>query len=241
MRKIGWAILNALQALFTFFWTMSCVSAALLVLVVTMSRGVPLAMARRLWAAGLLWGAGARIEITGLELVDFTRPHVFVSNHESMIDIPVIFRALPVNLHFIIKKELKLVPFVGWYAWAMGMIFVERSDKRRGLRGLKNVGRLIKEGRNVIAFPEGTRSRGRGVLPFKKGVFVAAAGAGVPIVPVAISGADRVLPSDGFRVRPGLIRVALGQPIPTTGPNPAKTLPDLARVAVAALHAAQLT
>lgn len=244
IQRVGWFLLNVMQATFTTTWTLVWVCAALIVLVVTMSRKVPLIMARRIWSAGLLWGARARLDVRGLENVDFSRPHVFVANHESMIDIPVMFRAIPVNLHFIIKKELKYVPLVGWYAWAMGMVFVDRKDRMQAFGSLKRVGLLIRGGRNIIAFPEGTRSRtdGHGVQPFKRGVFVAAIEAGVPVVPVAIVGSRDVLPSDGFRVRAGVIGVRIGKPIATAGMTHADRdrLTVQARDAVAALHASKI-
>lgn len=236
---LTWRILNFVQALFTALWTAFWVSAALVVLAVTWNHEYPLIMARRIWSAGLLWGARARIEVKGLENVDFTRPHIFVCNHESAIDIPVVFRALPTNLHFMLKQELKWVPFVGWFAIATGMIFIDRKNRLNALSSLRRAAALIRAGRSVIAFPEGTRSRGNDLLPFKKGAFVAATEARVPIVPVAIEGARRVLPCEGwFRVRPGTIRVRVGKPISTENLSLSDNLhlPEIARQAVLKLR-----
>src|SRR3546814_11073406 len=88
-------------------------------------------MAARVGAPGLLWGAGARLQVSGLEQVDWSRNHVFVANHQSTIDICALFRAAPVPLHFLLKQEMTKVPFVGWYAKAMGMVFIDRSNRRR--------------------------------------------------------------------------------------------------------------
>ncbi|MBI3544655.1 MAG: 1-acyl-sn-glycerol-3-phosphate acyltransferase [Deltaproteobacteria bacterium] len=234
MTRVGWFLINTAQAAFTALWTLFWVPAALVVLCVTCSRRLPLAMARRCWAPGLLWGARARLDVRGLENVDFSKPHVFVANHLSTIDIPVLFRALPANVHFIIKRELLWVPFVGAYAWAMGMIFVDRADNSKAIANLKRMAHLIRGGRSVIAFPEGTRSRDGAVLPFKRGAFIAAIEAGVPIVPVAIRGSGQVLPRKGFRVRPGLIHVVVGKPFPTSHLSAAEraALPQAAREAL---------
>jgi 1-acyl-sn-glycerol-3-phosphate acyltransferase len=213
MSKLLWLPVNAAQAIYTLLWSAGWILAALGVRVVTRSSRLPLAMARRVWAPGLLAGAGARLRASGLEHVDPAGTYFFVSNHQSMIDIPVLFRLLPVDLHFIVKDELRGVPFLGWYISAMGMIFVRRGSGRLALAQVRAAARLIADGRSVLAFPEGTRGKGT-VQPFKTGVFLPALEAGVPIVPIAITGASRVLPARGFAVRPGLIQVAIGEPIP---------------------------
>jgi 1-acyl-sn-glycerol-3-phosphate acyltransferase len=195
-------------------------------------------MARRIWAPGLIWCAGAKLDVRGLENVDFSRPHVFVANHISTIDIPVVFAAIPVNLRFIIKKELTYAPFVGLFAWATGMVFVDRQERKGALAVVKRVGSLSAEGQSVVAFPEGTRNRGERLLPFKKGVFAAAYHAGVPIVPVAIDGSREVMPPPSWALRPGTIRVAIGRPIQTAGLSrqDSEILSKRAHEAVAALR-----
>ena len=224
-RQFGWAAFNALQLLFTVAWTAAWICAALLVLALTGGRRHwPLRMAARCWAPGLLRGSGARLQVEGLENVDWSRPHVFVANHQSIIDICALFRALPVPLHFVLKQELANVPFVGWYARAMGMVFIER-DRARSSRGrLQQAASQVSEGRNLCAFPEGTRSRDGSVRAFKGGAFKVAIEAGVGVVPVAIEGSGSVLPAAGFRVRPGRIVLRIGKPLATRGLTPADRL-----------------
>lgn len=236
--RLGWFVINFIQAIFTVLWTALWVLAALVLLAVTLNHNLPLVMARRFWAAGLLWGARTRLEVHGVNDIDFSQPHVFVCNHQSTIDIPIVFRAIPQNLHFIIKKELFYIPFVGWFAWATGMIFVDRKNQIRVVASLRKIGRQIRAGRSVIAFPEGTRSRGQGIQPFKKGVFFAAIEAGVPVVPVLIEGADVAMPADSFSVRPARVRVTLGKPIATTGLSAADRarLSELTRERIHALR-----
>jgi 1-acyl-sn-glycerol-3-phosphate acyltransferase len=215
--RAAYLLLNVLQALFTALWSAFWISLALVALCCTLNPDVPLAMARRFWGPGLTWGALVKVVREPLPEVDFGRPHIFVMNHQSMMDIPIAFMTIPVNIRFVAKAVLKYVPFLGWYMWATGMIFVDRSNRERALRSLTAAGERIRSGANILAYPEGTRSRDGRIQPFKKGPFVVALKAGVPIVPVAIHGADRCLPSGGFAVRPGTVRVKLGAPIPTAG------------------------
>lgn len=214
VRRTGWAALNALQLAFTVAWTAGCIVLALVVKALGGgSTRLPLRMAARVWAPGLLRGAGARLQIEGLERVDFSRPHVFVANHASIIDVCALFRALPVPVRFVIKQEIAKVPFIGWYARSVGMVFIERGYAREATERLHGVVDAVRAGASLCAFPEGTRSRNGTIGPFRGGAFQVALLAGVPVVPIAISGSGEVLPPSGFRVRPGTIRVRIGEPI----------------------------
>lgn len=211
-------MLNGLQMAFTAVWTVGCIVLALVVKALGGGRThVPLRMASRLWAPGLLIGAGAKLRVEGLEHVDFSKPHVFVANHQSIIDVCALFRALPVPIRFVIKQELERVPFLGWYARAMGMVFIQRGHAREAAERLQGVVALVREGASLCAFPEGTRSGDGSVKPFKGGAFQVALQAGIPVVPIAIHGSGVVLPASGFRVRPGTITLRIGAPISTTG------------------------
>ena len=109
----SWAALNLLQFVFTLVWTMACVSVALVVYALSgRRRRVPLRMASWLWAPGLLRAAGGRFDVEGLERVDWSQPYVLVANHQSVIDICALFRAVPVPLRFLLKQEMTRVPFV---------------------------------------------------------------------------------------------------------------------------------
>ena len=237
MRRPAWALFNALQLLFTLLWTAGWICLALLVRALTGGRHWPLRMASRCWAPGLLRGAGVRLDVHGLEQVDWSRPHVVVANHQSMIDICALFRALPVPVRFVLKQELAKVPFVGWYARAMGMVFIERGRARSSARRLHAAVQAVRAGASVCAFPEGTRSRDGTVGPFKGGAFQLAIESGVDVLPVAIEGSGKVLPAAGFRVRPGRIVVRIGRPLPVQGlaPHDRGVLAQRARTAVDAL------
>lgn len=210
-----WRLLNLLQAAFLTTWTAAWVCVALAGLALTWRPYFSLWLARYVWAPPLLKAAGAKLDVRGLDKLDDVRSCIFMANHQSMIDIAVVFAALPVGLRFVAKRVLLFVPFLGWYMWAMGMVFVDRNNRAQAIESLRRATSLLRGGAYVMTFPEGTRTRDGRVLPFKKGLFMLAIESGVPIVPVALEGAQHVLASDGFQVRPGTIRVSVGDPIAT--------------------------
>lgn len=212
---LAWSALNALQLAFTLTWTAGWISLALLLRALGTAPEVVLRMAARCWAPGLVRGAGARLVVEGGRDIDWSRPHLLVSNHQSVIDICVLYMAVPAPLRFLLKDEMLKVPFVNWYAKATGMLFLDRDSRRAGALVRRQAAALLGRGQNLCLFPEGTRSRSGALAPFKAGLLQAAIDAGVPVVPVAIDGCGKVLPAQGlFRVRPGAIRVRIGAPIP---------------------------
>jgi 1-acyl-sn-glycerol-3-phosphate acyltransferase len=215
--RLLWLPVNALQLAFTLLWSAFWISLALAVHLVARSQRFQLALARWVWAPGLVYGAGARLAVRGRERLRPGRGVLFVANHSSWIDIPVLYMALRVPLCFLAKRELARVPFLGAYIRAMGMVFVDRRDPRRASASVDQAARRLAAGDSVVSFPEGTRSRDGGLGRFRSGGFGAALQAGTEVVPVAIVGAGRVLRADGFHVRPGRIEVRVGSPIPTTG------------------------
>lgn len=213
MSKLSWRLLNAVQLIFTLSWTAGWISAALVVSAIARRRALGLAMARRIWAPGLLWGAGAHLEVEGVEHLDVHRPYMVVANHQSVIDVPVLFRVFPRPIRFVAKRELGRLPFLGWYMKAMGMILVERQASTSARAAVETTAAHLEAGESVVTFPEGTRGAPGRMRPFKSGGFAAALAAEVEVLPVAISGSARVLPRGGFAVRPGLIRVKIGAPL----------------------------
>jgi len=217
LSALGWWMVNALQAAFAVLWSALWISLALLASALSRGPRTALAMARRIWAPGVLWAGRVRLEVHGRGRVDFAQPHFFASNHLSWMDIPSLFTALPAPLLFVGKRELARVPFLGWYMAATGMVFVDRGRGVGAARSVAGVAERLRAGWSILSFPEGTRARDGRTQPFKSAGFQAAIESGVAVVPVAIEGADRVLPAGGFRPRPGVIRVILGEPIPTAG------------------------
>ncbi len=213
LSAFAWLLVNLLQGLFTVFWTVGWISVALLLAFLTGRRELGLWLARRVWAPGLLFGAGAHLEVEGLKGLDCSRPYLLVANHQSWIDIPALFRVVPRPLRFVAKEELARVPFLGAFMRATGMVFLERRGSKRTVLGLNQAAELLREGAWLVSFPEGTRSRDGRLGPFRTGTFAAAIEAGMEVVPIALEGPGVVLPPGGFRVRPGKIRVRFGEPI----------------------------
>ncbi len=142
-----------------------------------------------------------------------SRPAVFIGNHTSLFDPPLLISTLPDCPVFVAKKELARVPFLGWVIWLARFIFIDRADRASARRSLADAARRIHDGQSIAAFPEGTRSADGRLLPFKKGVFALAFEAGVPIVPLAIHGGLEILPRGTWRVRSGPYRITVGQPL----------------------------
>lgn len=215
-----WLPLNALQLAATIVWSAFWISVALVVALVARQREPALWLARHVWAPGMIAIGLSRLEVVGRERVDFQRACFFVANHQSWLDIPVLFAAVPAPLHFLAKQELARVPFLGWYIAAMGMVFVDRTDRRKAVASVGRAGELLAAGGSLVSFPEGSRAAPDQFGRFKSGGFAAVLDAGVrdvDVVPVAIVGAGRILPRDGFKVRPGKVEVRFGEPIPVTG------------------------
>jgi 1-acyl-sn-glycerol-3-phosphate acyltransferase len=175
-----------------------------------------LALARHVWAPPIIRVCGVRLEVHRADRLDPRRAWFLACNHESFGDIPILFGALPVDLRFVAKQELRAVPFLGWYMEAMGMVFVERRRRSSGVASVDATTALLRSGASVVSFPAGTRRRGRERLAFKAAAFAPALAAEIPVVPVAVYGTQILLPP-GARLRPGSAHVTVGEPIPTAG------------------------
>lgn len=170
------------------------------------------------WTWAILRAGGVSLKVSGLEHLDPSRQYVFMVNHQSNIDIPVLIQSLSnFQLRWLAKKELLWVPFFGWAMWAAKHIAVDRSDRASALKSLKRAKQRIAAGISVVVFPEGTRSRDGRLLPFKRGGFLLAVQSGAPIVPVTINGSGALLPAGQWRLRPGTIEVTVGKAISVDG------------------------
>lgn len=174
--------------------------------------------ASRAWAAGILKAAGVtEFIVRGEEVVDDAQPVIVMANHESHLDPPAMIKASKRPIGFLAKQELKRVPVFGWAAERTGHVFVDRGSKDRSHASIDTAARRIAEGRRVMIFPEGTRSQTGELLPFKKGGFVLALKAQVPIVPVGIAGTHAIFPPHArFVHETGPVAVVYGQPIAVT-------------------------
>jgi 1-acyl-sn-glycerol-3-phosphate acyltransferase len=182
------------------------------VMLVTRSGDFPMWLARRAWSPLCLWVTGCRRVLDRLSPLP-DGPLIFASNHESALDIWVLLEALPRTVRFVAKRELFRIPVFGWYMHLGGHIPIDRRNHVQAVQSLRAAGALVRAGTSLIVFPEGTRSPDRRVQPFKKGPFALALEAGVPIVPVAVSGSGAVTPRGLVAVWPGTIHVAVGDPV----------------------------
>lgn len=166
------------------------------------------------WTWLIVKFSGITLTVEGRNRLDPQRQYLFVVNHQSNFDIPVLVQALPqFQLRWIAKKELLWIPLFGWALWAAKHITVDRADALDALKSLKLAKQRIAAGISVVVFPEGTRSTDGKLLPFKRGGFLLALKSKTPIVPVTINGTGKLLARGEWRVRPGTIDVTIGAPI----------------------------
>ena len=138
-------------------------------------------------------------------------------NHQSALDIYALLFSLPLSFKWIAKRQLFMIPFIGWAMKRAGYISLDRENPREALKAMGDAARKIREGLNIIIFPEGTRSKDGVLLPFKKGGFSLALRAGVPIMPVGIIGTNKLQPKGSFIPRQkGLISINIGAEIDIT-------------------------
>ncbi|HYU31161.1 MAG TPA: lysophospholipid acyltransferase family protein [Thermoanaerobaculia bacterium] len=216
--SVLWLPVNLLQIAVVSLWSAGCIVVAILASKVARSPRPGLWLARRVWAPVTLACAGARLEaIQGRKRIDPSRAYFVVANHQSWLDIPVLFAVLPVPVLFIGKQELTRIPFLKHYMEAMGMVFVKRADRRDSLRSVAAITARLRDGWSVLSFPEGTRSVDGRLQRFHAATFAAALDAGVPVLPIALEGTARIMPRQSIGFRPGRVNVAFGEPISTEG------------------------
>ncbi|MCU1275563.1 MAG: 1-acyl-sn-glycerol-3-phosphate acyltransferase [Bryobacterales bacterium] len=170
----------------------------------------------RLWARMLLGVSGVRVVIEGLEKIDRNAGYVFVANHRSYIDTPVVLASVPMEFRFFAKHGLFLVPFLGTHLKRAGHVPVFRGDARASVKSMNQGVQLIREqGISLLLFPEGGRTEGE-MREFKEGAAYVAIKAGAPVVPVGIVGTRAILPKGSGHVRGGRVLLRIGDPIPTS-------------------------
>ncbi|MDR2577255.1 MAG: 1-acyl-sn-glycerol-3-phosphate acyltransferase [Chitinispirillales bacterium] len=168
----------------------------------------------RVWSLHLLGLGGVKVNVAGGEKLDKGERYVFMSNHQSALDIPIIYAGISEKISFIAKKELFMIPIFGWGMWAVGHISIDRESPRKAHASIaKAVQKLNRENVSLILFPEGTRSKDGKVLDFKTASFTLALQADVKLVPVAIKNAIDRLPPKTTRIVPGEVFLEIGDPI----------------------------
>ncbi|HEV7843947.1 MAG TPA: lysophospholipid acyltransferase family protein [Pyrinomonadaceae bacterium] len=171
----------------------------------------------RLWCQMIAVTAGARVRVHGVHHIEPGTSYVFLSTHQSYMDIPAMLGYLPAQLRIAAKKVLFRIPFMGWHLTRAGHIPIDRSSTEKAINSMKEAAGYLKGGICAFVFPEGTRSRDGYLHKFKKGGFKLALQAGVPLIPITIVGSRQVLPPDEIIFRPGPIDMYVDAPIPTAG------------------------
>ena len=211
-------ILYALQTLIIVLWTLpaTVVIASIVILSSFFSRtGNGPHLLARFWANSILWVSRVKVTITGAEKLDPDRSYIYMPNHQSNADIPLLLGRLPVQFRWLAKAELFRIPIFGRAMRGVGYISIDRSNRKSAFESLERAARTIRSGTSVLIFPEGTRSRDGRILSFKKGGFVLSVDAGVPIVPIIIRGTRDIIPKGHFLIRPAPVTMEILDPVET--------------------------
>lgn len=207
-----YALRYFLVVVYTIFWGVIGTALGL----VDRSGNAVLWVARN-WIAWILAGCGIRIVSEGVDDLDPHQPAIFMSNHQSVIDIAALIHTIPFSFRFVAKRELTRIPLFGWAMVLGGHVIIDRGNRPKAMRSLEKAARQIAGGTHVIMYPEGTRGPDGRLQAFKKGGFHLAIAAQVPIIPVTVSGTQRITPRRSLRIESGPVKIHYGKPIPTKG------------------------
>jgi len=197
------------------FWTLALPVAAILGFPWTfLTRDVSFLYRMGMWGA---WTgvklAGVKVEPVGLEKLDPSRTYIFMSNHTSNIDPPILLPLIPRRTSVMAKKELFSYPILGETMRMGSLVPVDRGNRDAGIAAVRAAAEVIRQGINMTIYVEGKRSFDGKLLPFKKGPFYLAVECGVPVVPVTIVGTHEIMPKARFRIAPGTAKIIFHDPI----------------------------
>ncbi len=210
---------------------MLCSPFAIVASMITRS-GTPSHRVARFWASIVLWAAGVRVRTKILHDVPSSGPVIFACNHASLIDIPVLYKALPLEFRFIVKKELFKIPLLGLAMKEAGYIPIDRAARgKAAFKSLKEAANRIRNGASIVIFPEGTRTLDGKLQEFKEGGFMLAMMSGCPVVPVAIKGTFNIISKGSMLASPGDVEVLLGEPIEISGTGRKPDRKEVAKLA----------
>lgn len=171
----------------------------------------------RIWARSILWISGIRVDVKGELIPHASDSFIYMSNHQSNFDIPVLLSHLKAQFRWLAKAELFRIPIFGTSMKGAGYISIDRTNRKSAFQSLARAAKLIRNGTSVLIFPEGTRSGDGELQPFKKGGFVLAVDAGVPIIPVIIKGTYNIMPKNRLMIQRHPVILEILPPIDTTG------------------------
>ena len=179
--------------------------------------GNPVHLIARIWGRGILFVSRIKVTVNGLANIDPSQSYIFMSNHQSNFDIPVLLACLPIQFRWLAKAELFKIPIFGRAMRAAGYVKIDRFNQKSAFESLNEAARKMKNGVSVMIFPEGTRSRDGNIRPFKKGGFIMAVDSKVPIVPVILQGTWTIMDKSSLRINTGEVSLKIETPIATTG------------------------
>jgi 1-acyl-sn-glycerol-3-phosphate acyltransferase len=157
------------------------------------------------------------VEVTGLEKIDTSVPHVYAVNHASALDIPVLYTYLPFQFRIAFKKELLSYPIIGWHLKRSGQICIDQQRPSASIGSVRSALKSLKGGMPLVIFPEGGRTKDGEIKPLMPGAFFLAIKAQVDIVPVALVGTFELLPMNTYHIKPRPLEMRVGEPISTAG------------------------
>lgn len=169
------------------------------------------------WAKLTALAAVMRISIHGRQNIDPTQSYVIVVNHQSAMDIIALYGWLGIDFRWVMKQEIRKVPFLGYACYRVGHIYIDRKNKIAAIESLEAAKEKVINGTSVLFFPEGTRTESSELKPFKKGAFKMALDLGLPILPITLNGTDRIMPAKTLNLMPGKVDMAIHPAISTTG------------------------
>ena len=170
-----------------------------------------------IWGKLLLILTNTKVKVIGAENILKEKPQIFMANHQSDFDILIVLAYVPSQFRWIVKKELFNIPIFGAGMKKAGYIEIDRQNHERAMVSIEKAAQKIREGKSVMSFPEGTRSRDGNIGPFKQGMFHLAIQSGVPIVPISIIGAKEIMPKRSLHIKPGQVTLVIDKPIDVTG------------------------
>jgi len=156
---------------------------------------------------------GVNVQVVGLEKLDWHRPYIFMCNHASNLDPPIVIPVMPRRTSVLVKKELFRVPILGWGMRLASLVPVDRRNREAAIASLRSAAGVLRSGVNMTIWPEGTRSSDGRLLPFKKGPFYLAMESGVPIVPITLAGTHQIWRKGEFAIHPGTATVIFHEPL----------------------------
>lgn len=210
-----WVLYPLIRPFYLIFIILDTLILGLIVIVLSVfdRKGKQVHYIGKFWSLLNIYVSGTRLKIIGKEKIDTKRSYVVMSNHQSLFDVWALIGKIPLQIRWIVKKEIRKMPVFGYALERMGHIYIDRQDRENSYMGLNAAAREIREGTSVIIFPEGTRSPDGKLLKFRLGGASIALRAGVHILPVTVNGGRFALPKKTLGLMPGKMEIIVGDPI----------------------------